>query len=210
MLDGAGRVVRSASDLRTSARCMRRIARSSLPASRVVLLIFAIAAGLLSAAAAPAATVTSLLTWPGWEPDKGATVWYWLRHVDKRAEIRVLPAGSTDAAGIFFDTPNATFRRTQSESTFESVLRAHPTDNPAILKLAQLTRDIEINAWRPRRHPESKTLEGEFRRLQQAWPEQDPPIPCVVAFFDEVYEWLDEGGALDASAAAPCGKGRPK
>lgn len=147
---------------------------------------------------------TTLLTWPGWEPDKGATAWYWLRFVEPKAEVRVLPAGTLDGAGIFFDTPHAKFRRSQNESTFEAVLRAHPSSDPAIKKLAQLTRDIEINAWRPRLHPESKTLEAEFRRLQQRWPEDDPPIGCIVDFFDDVHEWLARGRALTSAAETAC------
>jgi hypothetical protein len=186
MADGAGGAKRAASENRTSAGSTRR------------------AALLLCVSAA----TTPLLTWPGWEPDKGATAWYWLRFVDERADVRVLPAGTLEGDGIFFDTPNAKFRRSQSESTFEAVLRAHPSSDPAILKLAQLTRDIEINAWRPRRHPESKTLEAEFRRLQQGWPDSDPPVRCVVEFFDRVHEWLSKGTALDAASVSCLQQGR--
>jgi hypothetical protein len=162
----------------------------------------ALLSGAPYAAAAPA---THLYTWPGWEPDKGATAWYWVRFVDTYAEIHIVPAGTIDAPGILFDTPNGKFRRTQSSSTFESVLRAHPSADPAVNKLAQLARDIEINAWRPRALPESNVLEAAFRRLQQRWPNGDAPMPCILEFFDHVHAWLTRGGALDESTSASCG-----
>jgi hypothetical protein len=189
MRDGASRAAVLAWVTRTWEGCRRRAAYSIV---------------LLTLLVANASQATALLTWPGWEPDKGATAWYWLRFVDPKAEVRVLPAGTLDGAGVFFDTPHAKFRRSQNESTFEAVLRSHPSSDPAIRKLAQLTRDIEINAWRPRLHPESKTLEAEFRRLQQRWPEADPPVGCVVEFFDDVHEWLARGRALDSAAETAC------
>lgn len=178
-----------------SSRLALRYAFFSLPLLAMCLLV---------ASNAVAAPVRQLFTWPGWEPDKGAAAWYWLRFVDARAQIRIVPAGTTEAPGPFFDTPNATFRRTQNSSTFESVLRAYPTQDRAVQKLAQITRDIEINAWRPRVHPESGTLEGAFRRMQSRWPDNGPPVGCILEFFDHVHEWLGRGGTLAESDAKAC------
>jgi hypothetical protein len=166
---------------------------------------------LLLAASAVRAVPSHLYTWPGWEPDKGATAWYWVRFVDTRAEIRIVPAGTTEAPGTLFDIPSASFRRTQNSSTFESVLRAHPSTDPAVIKLAQLARDIEINAWRPRAFPESITLESAFRRLQERWPNADPPVTCILEFFDRVHAWLaGRSSTLDESTSRACRNSDPK
>jgi hypothetical protein len=146
------------------------------------------------------------VTWPGWEPDKAAAAWYWVRHVDPHTEIAIVDAGTTQGAGVFFDTPNATFRRTQSLSTLESILRRFPTSDPAILTLAQLTHDIEINAWRPRQHAQSVQLENAFRTFATRWGGDDPPTKCILGFFDHVHAWLNGDAAELGKAAAVCGE----
>lgn len=210
-MDGAGGVMHPASGRGSSVGGMRPVAPRGRADAVVLSLRYCLLASLLLVAmGASAARASDLYTWPGWEPDKGATAWYWVRFVDPRAGIHIVPAGTNEAPGTLFDTPSAAFRRSQSSSTLESVLRKHPSTDPAVMKLAQIAHDIEINAWRPRVLPESNVLEAAFRRLQQHWPNSDPPVPCILAFFDHVHGWLRSGGGLDESMPAACANAERK
>jgi hypothetical protein len=130
------------------------------------------------------------VTWAGVEPDKAATAWYIKRYVDPRAVFEIRPQGFLFDAGTPFDTPQARYRRTQSASTLESLLRDHPSVDPAIVKLGQLMHDIEINIWQPKRFPESTVIESRVRQLNSMVGGESAPIECFIELFDDVYVWL--------------------
>ena len=153
------------------------------------------AAALLISAATPAVSSAAdqthlYVTWAGSEPDKGASAWYIKRHVDRNAVFEVHAHGSIIDRGIAFDTPFARYRRIHNASTMETLLREHPTSDPAIQKMARLTHDIEINLWRPRQFPESHVLEGRIKEIDAHFGGAGIPIDCFIPFFDGVYRWL--------------------
>lgn len=151
-----------------------------------LLLLVALANG------SPLAVADSVyVTWAGAEPDKGASLWYLVRHVTPRARIRVVPNGTLELGeGIPVDTPQADYRRTHQLSTLESILHDHPSSDRTILYLAALMHDIEINLWRPKRFPESLPIEHTVQDIAAGFPDGSIPPACFIAFFDGVHEWL--------------------
>jgi len=142
------------------------------------------------------------VTWAGMEPDKAASAWYIKRHVDTQAVFEVRAQGFLFDAGTPFDTPQARYRRTQSASTLESLLRDHPSDDPVIVKLGQLMHDIEINIWQPKRFAESAVIESRVRQLNGVGA---APIECFIELFDGVYAWLKSQQRDPMSLAQPGG-----
>ena len=145
------------------------------------------------------------VTWSGLEPDKAASAWYIKRYVDPQAVFEIRPQGFLFDAGIPFDTPQARYRRTQSASTLESLLRDHPSDDPAILKLGQLMHDIEINIWQPKRFPESAVIESRVTQLNGVAGGEGAPIECLIELFDGVYVWLKSQHSDPMLLAQPVG-----
>lgn len=148
----------------------------------------------LSLVGPPVAAETVYVTWAGAEPDKGASLWYLLRHVTPGARVRIIEAGSVDLGlGIAVDTPQARYRRTHQLSTLESILLDHPTNDPTVTRLAAVIHDIEINLWRPKRFPESTRLEQAMLTIGARYQSNAVPIACFLAYFDDVYAWMHNG-----------------
>jgi hypothetical protein len=130
------------------------------------------------------------VTWEGAEPDKGAAAWYIKRHLDPQAVFVVRPQGVLFDSGIVFDAPQGRYRRTQSTSTLESLLRDYPSSDPTIRRLGELMHDIEINIWMPKKHPESTVIESRLLAIDTAHGNHGLPIGCLIDFFDNIYAWL--------------------
>ena len=133
------------------------------------------------------------VTWAGAEPDKGASMWLIKRYVSPNAEIRLIPVDTSPASGTAFDIPQARYRRTHRESTFESLLRDYPINDPFVEKIGQLMHDIEINLWRPKRFPESITIEAATKAIAEGYADHQIPVTCFVPLFDHIYTWLKSG-----------------
>lgn len=88
-------------------------------------------------------------TWANFEADKCASLWLIKRFIDPTATFRFYPSGVRIDQGIAFDTPDAPFRRTHNQSTFERLLDHYAFRNPTLLDLGRLLHDIEINTWAP-------------------------------------------------------------
>lgn len=143
------------------------------------------------------------VTWEGAEPDKGASAWYIKRHIDPQAVFQARPRGFLFDAGTPFDTPQARYRRTQSASTFESLLRDYPSSDPVIRRIGQLMHDIEINIWQPKRFPESAAVESRVKEIDEAHGSGGVPIGCLIDLFDNIYVWLGTLQHDPASLATP-------
>lgn len=153
-------------------------------------MLLAVLAAVLTTATRAADASNLYVTWAGTEPDKGASAWYIKRHIDPDAVFEVQPQGSRVERGTAFDTPFARYRRIHNASTLETLLREHPSSDPVVKRLALLTHDIEINLWQPKRHPESRVVEARVKELDATF-DGRVPMECFVAFFDNVYRWLE-------------------
>lgn len=130
------------------------------------------------------------VTWRGMEPDKGASAWYIKRVIDKEATFRVLPVDSLVVEGIPFDVPLGRYHRTHNASTMEMLLIDYPSKDKAVLKMAAIMRDIEINLWRPKKYPESLIIERQMRDIGERQGALGTSISCYLEFFDAVYASL--------------------
>jgi hypothetical protein len=151
------------------------------------------------------------VTWEGAEPDKGAAAWYIKRHIDPLAVFQLSPQDTLFDSGTVFDTPQGRYRRTQSTSTFESLLRDYPSSDPIVRQIGDLMHDVEINIWMPKKHPESAIIESRLLGLDKAHGNRGLPISCFIDFFDNIYTWLkakphtEDTMVTPASCEAPDG-----
>jgi len=99
------------------------------------------------------ATGQSYETWQGLEPDKLASMWLLKRFVDPQAEFTLVPKGSMISKGIPFDVPSAQFKRSHSQSTFESILQNQRLNDERLVHIGRIIHDIEINT----RHQQNST-----------------------------------------------------
>lgn len=159
--------------------------------------------GLLLSAPIVLAADSVYVTWAGAEPDKGACAWYIKRVVDPQASFEVVEHGARLPEGTAFDVPQSEFRRTHNASSFQNLLRAYPSDDPVVQKLAALTHDIEINLWRAKVHTETWAIEQRVREIDMHFSPDSVPMGCFIAFFDNVYAWLEAGESDAASLAIP-------
>jgi hypothetical protein len=127
------------------------------------------------------------VTWTSLEVDKLASIWLIKRFIDEKAEFRFVEKGTLVENGIPFDTPDAEFRRYPNASCFESILRAYDVKDPALVKIGDITHDIEINYWGEKRFPESAVVADRVQTIIQDHPD-DPEacLPEALAFFDEI------------------------
>lgn len=127
------------------------------------------------------------ITWTSLEADKLASIWLIKRFIDEKAEFRFVENGTLVKNGAPFDTPDAEFRRYPNASCFESILRAYGIKDPALVKIGDITHDIEINYWQEKRFPESAVVADRVHAIIQNHPE-DPEacLPGALAFFDEL------------------------
>lgn len=136
----------------------------------------------------------------GLGPDKWATAWLMARHAVPGAELKVVPQGQPLTAGIAFDVPTSTLRRERDHAAFQTVMDHYRLTDPALLRMAQIVRDIEVNYWGAPDAAESPAVEHAFRSLQQRHGRYSVTPECYLAFFDKVYAQVKAG--VDPKVAA--------
>lgn len=142
---------------------------------------------------APAQPTQSVVTDYGLGPDKWATAWLMARHAVPGAELKVVPQGQPLTAGIAFDVPTSPLRRERDHAAFQSVMNRYRLTDPALLRMAQIVRDIEVNYWGAPDAAESPAVEHAFRTLQQRHGRYSVSPECYLAFFDKVYAQVKAG-----------------
>ena len=148
---------------------------------------------------APAQPTQSVVTDYGLGPDKWATAWLMARHAVPGAELKVVPQGQPLTAGIAFDVPTSRLRRERDHAAFQSVIDHYRLTDPAVARMAQIVRDIEVNYWGEPDAAESPAVEHAFRTLQQRHGRYAVTPECYLAFFDKVYAQVKAGTATEAA-----------
>lgn len=143
------------------------------------------------------------VTWAGGEADKGASIWLIQRYLDPTGRIVVVSPETPIIEGIAFDTPEALYRRTHSMTTYESLLDAFPLSDPIVIRLTEILRDVEINAWRPKRFRESAILEQHTQAIADSFPNRHISVACFMQLFDGVYAWLKQAYPQQKSLLTP-------
>lgn len=122
----------------------------------------------ISGCSAPAQPTHPVVTDYGLAPDKWATAWLMARHAVPGAELKVVPRGQPLTAGIAFDVPTSPLRRERDHAAFQSVMDHYRLTDPALLRMAQIVRDIEVNYWGAPDVAESPAVEHAFRTAAAA------------------------------------------
>jgi rhodanese-related sulfurtransferase len=141
----------------------------------------------LTGCQAPAAPQRVVATEYGLGPDKWATAWLMSRHAERGAQLKVVDFGQPLPTGIAFDVPTSPLRRERDRAAFHTVMDRYRLGDPALQRMAQIVRDIEVNYWAAPDVAESPVIEQAFRALQQRHGRYAVTPECYLAFFDRVY-----------------------
>lgn len=141
----------------------------------------------------PETVAQTYVTRPILEPDKIASIWLIRRFVDPRAEFRFIPDDLPLTNGIPLDVPEAEFRRYARLSCFESILKRHPVEEPAVARLAAMIHEIEINYWAVPSQPGAAELKQALSEMILKHP--GAPEACLPEAFDYLDQTLRRLGA---------------
>jgi len=153
--------------------------------------------GLLAVSSIAYAVISSIdssaktfVTWDSLEPDKWSSIWLIKHHIDPAAVVEVYPTGDPLDSGIAFGVPEAVYKRSGRQSTFESLLLGFNQQDPVLKKLGSIITAIETTSWNSANDPLTHTVEQNFRRLQDRYGRAYVPISCYGNFFDVLYTGL--------------------
>lgn len=141
---------------------------------------------LLAACQAQAALYT---TWQGVEADKCATAWLIQRFGDKEAQFKMIPKGELVREGVPFDTPQGELKVSHRSTTYEAALKKFNLKEPALLQIALLVRDIEMNQWEKTPLPESAGIKAIIYGISAQEGETMEAIRKSFPIFDYLYEY---------------------
>jgi rhodanese-related sulfurtransferase len=157
------------------------------------LLALPLAAMLSSCDKVPSATpVARYVTEYGLGPDKWASAWLLVRHAVPGAQLAVSQPGRPLTQGTSFDLPASELRRIGNQATFETIRSKFRVEDPTVATMAAIVNDIEVNFWAPSDRPEAVLIEEAFRSLQYRYGRDTVTPECYVAFFDRVYQVLQD------------------
>ena len=155
----------------------------------VLLLMVAILA--FPQAAAPKEKTQVYATWDTMEMDRLACLWLIKRFIDPQAVFRFYPQGTLEMEGVQVDTPVSRFRRTQQQTAYESLLKAHSISDPALLAMGELVRDVELNIWGVKKVPESQGVNLVLKGLFISSKDPQEALEKGFIVMDGLYRALD-------------------
>jgi hypothetical protein len=100
-------------------------------------------------------TADTYYSWPGIEVDKCASVWLIKEFVDNEAEFKIVPKGDSVKNAVPFDVPHAEFCRKHGKTTFDTILEKYNIKDPALMRIASIVKDVEINVWAKKKMEET-------------------------------------------------------
>ncbi|MEO0444183.1 MAG: rhodanese-like domain-containing protein, partial [Pseudomonadota bacterium] len=89
-----------------------------------------------------------------------------------------------------FGVPDAPYKRSGNQSTFESLLIGFNQQDLTLKRLGEIITAIETTAWNTASDPYVHTVEQNFRRLQDKYGRAYVPISCYGHFFNALYNGL--------------------
>ena len=132
------------------------------------------------------------VTYYGLGPDKWATAWLLTRHVDPVGKLIVVDSPAPLPDGIVFDDPSSALRRVDQRAAFQVTKDTYRLNSPTLDKMASVVHEIEINFWNTGGAPEASLIETAYRQLQYQQGRASVAPECYLAFFDRVYQVLNE------------------
>jgi rhodanese-related sulfurtransferase len=136
-------------------------------------------------------------TWVGLGPDKWASIWLLQKFVTSGHRIQLLEYDSRPSSVTLFDVPGTEHYRTNDETSFAQLVRAHSLEEFVPKSMIQILHDIEINLWLPDQLSESSNVESEFRQMQTHFGRDRVPYGCYLAFFETLYALTSDKNLSD-------------
>lgn len=128
----------------------------------------------------------------GLGPDKWASAWLLARHAAPQAELAVTQPGAPPEQGVTFDLPSSELRRTANQSTFDAIRAKFVVKDETVAAVAAIIYDIEVNYWAASDIREAPLVEDAYRSLQHRYGRDSVSSQCYIAFFDRVYEVMQD------------------
>lgn len=128
-------------------------------------------------------------TWGGvLETDTCASAWVIRRFVDPKAVFRFHRPDSAIREGVQFDTPAAgKYARRPNKSICETIAVEHELEDPALLRVVRVVRDIEINRWGKKITPEAVGLDTLVKGLNKISKNEKECLERSFILFDALY-----------------------
>jgi len=126
-------------------------------------------------------------TWPGIEVDKCASVWLIKNFVDEDAEFKIVPKGDSVKGAIPFDIPHAEFSRKHGKTTFDTILEKYGFKDPALLRIANIVKDAEINVWAKKRMEETVGIQKIIYGLDESYEDDLDCLEASSIIFDALH-----------------------
>jgi rhodanese-related sulfurtransferase len=171
-----------------------------VPVQYLVSLTAALVAGCVPSPQHQSSTV--YVTEYGLGPDKWATAWLLTRRADRNSRLQIVQPGETRATGVVFDMPAAAIRRIGSRSAFEVTKEQFKLSDPTLDRLAEIVHEIEVNFWAMNGPAEARIVEQAFRSLQFRYGRDAVTSQCYLAFFERVYQVLQDAEANETLVSA--------
>jgi len=132
-------------------------------------------------------------TWNNLEVDKCASAWLIVRFIDPQASFRFYSPGELISEGIPFDTPDSEIRRTFNKTAFEVIMGKYNISDPAIKKLADIIRDVEINLWAQKKYKLSEELNLKINEIIKNLSSPEEALKNSFKIFDSIYDQIKKG-----------------
>lgn len=126
-------------------------------------------------------------TWDPVELDTIASAWLIKRFIDPNAEFKFFTKGEFITEGVAFDTPDAEFRRTQNQSTFENIVSKYKIGDTALIEIGRIIHDTEINYWNKQLKGDSESAEKQIRAIIDSSPDSYVRFEKGFRYFDNLY-----------------------
>lgn len=129
----------------------------------------------------------------GLEPDTCACAWVIARFIEPEALFQFHKPNTVISEGIQFDTPGASrYARRPNQAIVETIIAVHDFQDPALLRVAQLLHDIEINKWGENKTAEAAGLAAIVRGLNRKAKTDQECLEQSFVVFDALYAAFQE------------------
>ena len=147
---------------------------------------------LFTSPAAPSAQTPGHVysTWDNLEVDKCGSAWLIKRFVDTAAVFRLVPEGGPCPEGLSFDTPESKIRRTFNKTAFDGVIAHFDISDPAVARIADIIKDIELNLWGRKKYAFSAQFNAQIVKIIGDSPSPQEALPNTFGLFDDLLDQI--------------------
>ncbi len=131
-------------------------------------------------------------TWESFEADKCASLWLIKHFIDKKAIFQFYAKASKNMPGTLIDVPEATLRRQQNLSTYESIRRHYQLNDPKLIYIGRIIHDIEINVWEEKAFALTYQVQRDMAHIILNSTSPKDIISKSNAYFDQLYQQVPD------------------